>query len=50
MYDRSFFRTSLGRAALLSITAMVTFVALSSQIVVTTPMAGMAVAGQVELA
>ena len=31
MYNRSFFQTKLGKAALASITAMVAFVALSTQ-------------------
>ncbi|WP_379552023.1 hypothetical protein ACRAQ7_07995 [Erythrobacter sp. W53] len=50
MYDRSFFRSTLGQAALVSITAMVTFVALSSQIIVSAPMGSVAVTEQVELA
>lgn len=50
MYNRSFFRTTLGQAALVSIAAMVTFVALSSQIAVTTPVPAVVAYEQVELA
>ena len=50
MYDRSFFRSTLGQAALVSIAAMVTFVALSSQIMVSTPIVPVASNQQVELA
>lgn len=50
MYDRRFFQTRLGQAALVSITAMVTFVALSSQIATTVPTTAIAVTEQVELA
>ena len=38
MYDRQFFSTQLGKAALVSIASMVALVVLSSQIAVTTPM------------
>ena len=37
MYNRSFFRSQLGQAALASMAAMATFVLLSSQIAVTAP-------------
>lgn len=50
MYDRRFFQSKLGKAAIASTAAMVTFVALSSQIAVTTPMPAMAVYHQAELA
>ncbi|GMM92521.1 hypothetical protein [Qipengyuania sp. MTN3-11] len=50
MYDRRFFRTRLGQAALVSIAAMVTFVGLSGQIAVTTPAVPLAVGEQVEIA
>ena len=50
MYDRRFFRTKLGQAALVSIAAMVTFVGLSSQIAVTAPTIPLAVHAQVDLA
>ena len=50
MYDRKFFKTQLGQAALASIAAMAAFVALSSQIAVTTPMPVLASVSQVELA
>lgn len=50
MYDREFFRTTLGQAALISIAAMVTFVGLSSQIAVSAPMPAVAIHDQVELA
>ena len=50
MYDRSFFRTQLGQAALASIVAMTAFVMLSSQITVTTPVAPIATYEQVEIA
>ncbi len=32
MYDRSFFQSKLGQAAIASVSAMVTFVALSTQL------------------
>ena len=50
MYDRKFFGTQLGQAALVSIAAMVALVALSSQIAVTTPMPALAAHEQVEIA
>ena len=50
MYDRSFFRTQLGQAALASIVAMTAFVMLSSQITVTTPVAAITTYEQVEIA
>ncbi len=43
MYDRSFFRTRLGKAALASIAATSALVILSSQIAVTGPTPTMAV-------
>ncbi|MBU1254495.1 hypothetical protein Q9K01_10420 [Qipengyuania sp. DY56-A-20] len=50
MYDRRFFATRLGRAALVSIGAMVIFVGFSSQIAVTEPLPTLAIHPQVELA
>lgn len=50
MYDRKFFQTQLGKAALASIAAMSAFVVFSSQIVVSTPTTAMAVYNQVEIA
>jgi hypothetical protein len=50
MYDRRFFATRLGQAALASIAAMVMFVMLSTQIAVTAPMAQVAVTQTAELA
>jgi hypothetical protein len=50
MYDRRFFQSRLGHAALASIAAMIAFAALSSQIAVTTPMPAVASHTQVELA
>ena len=50
MYNRRFFKSTLGQAALASIAAMVTFAALSSQIAVTAPMATLAAHQQVEIA
>ena len=50
MYDRQFFRTSLGKAAIASIAMMTAFVALSSQITVTTPMPLVASIQHVEIA
>lgn len=50
MYNRKFFKTQLGQAALASIAAMTAFVALSSQIAVTTPVPVLASINQVELA
>ncbi len=50
MYNRKFFQTSLGQAALVSIAAMAAFVALSSQIVVSAPVAAIAVSATAELA
>ena len=50
MYDRSFFTTRLGQAALASIGAMAAFVMLSTQITVTAPMTQMAVAHTVLVA
>ena len=50
MYDRSFFATRLGRAALISIGAMVIFVGFSSQIAVSEPLPAFAIHPQVELA
>lgn len=42
MYDRKFFTTRLGQAALASMSAMAAFVMLSTQIAVTAPMARIA--------
>lgn len=50
MYDRRFFATRLGQAALASIAAMAVFVMLSTQIAVTAPMAQVAVVQTAELA
>ncbi|MBO6528172.1 hypothetical protein [Erythrobacter sp.] len=50
MYNRSFFRSQLGQAAIASIAAMGTFVLLSSQIAVTAPTPIMAAYEQVEIA
>ena len=50
MYDRRFFATRLGQAALASVGAMAVFVMLSTQIAVTAPMAQVAVTQPVELA
>ena len=50
MYDRKFFASRLGQAALASIGAMAAFVMLSTQIAVTAPMAQVAVTQTVELA
>ena len=43
MYDRRFFATRLGQAAMASVAAMAMFVMLSTQIAVTAPMAQVAV-------
>ena len=50
MYDRKFFATRLGQAALASTAAMAAFVMLSTQIAVTAPMSQLAVAQTAELA
>ena len=50
VYNRSFFRSQLGQAAIASIAAMAAFVLLSSQIAVTTPTPVMAAYEQVEIA
>ena len=50
MYDRKFFGTQLGKAALASIAAMTAMVVLSSQIAVTTPMPALATYEQMEIA
>ena len=50
MYNRKFFSTELGKAALASIAMMTAFVALSSQITVSTPMPMVASIGTVEIA
>jgi hypothetical protein len=50
MYNRRFFTTRLGQAALASTGAMAAFVMLSTQIAVTAPMAQVAVAQTAELA
>jgi hypothetical protein len=44
MYDRKFFATRLGQAALASIGAMAAFVMLSTQIAVTAPLGQVAMA------
>ena len=50
MYNRSFFSSQLGQAAIASIAAMITFAVLSSQIAVTTPTPALAAYEQVEIA
>lgn len=50
MYDRKFFATRLGQAALASIGAMATFVIFSTQIAVTVPVAHVAVVQTAEMA
>lgn len=50
MYDRKFFATRLGQAALASIGAMAAFVMLSTQIAVTAPTAHVALTQAVVLA
>ena len=50
MYNRQFFSTQLGKAAIASIAMMTAFVALSSQITVTTPMPMVASIQHVEIA
>ncbi|GAB5352676.1 hypothetical protein [Qipengyuania sp. 483] len=50
MYDRKFFSTTLGKAALASVAMMTAFVALSSQITVATPMPMVASIQQMEIA
>ena len=50
MYNRQFFSSTLGKAALASIAMMTAFVALSSQIAVTAPMPMSASLEQIELA
>ena len=50
MYDRKFFTTRLGQAALASIGAMAAFVMLSTQIAVTTPMVQIAAAHSAQVA
>lgn len=50
MYDRKFFSTRLGQAALASIGAMAAFVMLSTQIAVTAPMTQIAMTQTAELA
>ncbi len=50
MYDRRFFQSRLGQAALASVATMVAFVALSLQIAVTAPMPMVAAYAQVEIA
>ena len=50
MYDRSFFSTRLGQAALASIGAMAAFVMLSTQITITAPAAQLALVQTAELA
>lgn len=50
MHDRKFFSSTLGRAALASVSAMALFVMLSTQIAVTAPGAQFAVVQTAELA
>lgn len=50
MYDRKFFASRIGQAALASIGAMAAFVVLSTQIAVTAPVAQVAMSHTVELA
>ena len=50
MYNRQFFSTTLGKAAIASIAMMTAFVALSAQITVTTPMPMVASISHVEIA
>jgi hypothetical protein len=50
MYDRKFFKSQLGQAALGSIAAMAVFVVLSTQIAVTAPMTQVATAQTAQLA
>ena len=50
MYNRQFFSSTLGKSAFVSIAMMTAFVALSSQIAVTTPMPAVAAIQQVEIA
>ena len=50
MYNRSFFQSQLGQAAIASIAAMITFAVLSSQIAVTSPLPVVALTEQVEIA
>lgn len=50
MYDRKFFASRLGQAALASVAAMATFVMLSTQIAVTAPMAHVEVTHTAEMA
>lgn len=50
MYDRKFFKTQLGQAALASIAAMTAFVVLSSQISATPPLAAVTSYAQVMIA
>ncbi len=50
MYNRRFFATRLGQAALASVGAMAVFVMLSTQITVTAPLSQVAVAQTAELA
>lgn len=50
MYDRNFFRSRLGQAAIASVAAMVTFVLLSSQIAATAPTPPLAAYEKVEIA
>lgn len=50
MYDRTFFATRLGQAALASVAAMALFVVMSTQIAVTAPTSQVAVSQTAELA
>lgn len=50
MYDRTFFASRVGQAALASIAAMMVFVVMSTQIAVTAPMGQVAIAQTAELA
>ena len=50
MYDRQFFRTTLGRASIVSMVMMTVFVIMSSQIAVTAPVPMTASIEQIEIA
>lgn len=50
MYNRSFFSSQLGQAAIASIAAMITFAVLSSQIAFTAPVPALAAYERVEVA
>lgn len=50
MFDRSFFQTKLGQAAIASVAAMVAFVALTTQMYATPAVAATAMPQAVEMA